>query len=209
MLDLAAEGGREVIITGDFNCDFLSARAASSYCKQLKSILRAQYFTQLIEAAIRLTEYSSTLLDIIATNFPRNISRSGVLSAGLSDHDMVFSIRKINWKRSSEQIRTVRNNAKYDPTKFCEDLIGVLRIPIDTTYISVNDLWLRFKSVFIEIADKHAPLITKKVRGNHSCAWITNDIKKEIRQRDYELKKARKTNSYEDWATYRKTRNIE
>ena len=104
-----------------------------------------------------------------------------------------------NWKRSSEQIRIVRNYAKYDPSKFCEDLIGVLRIPIDTTYISVNDLWLRFH--------KHAPLITKKVRGNHSCAWITNAIKREIRQRDYELKKARKTNSYEDWASYRKTRS--
>ena len=76
-----------------------------------------------------------------------------------------------------------------------------------TRLISVNELWLRFKSLFIELADRHAPLMNKKVRSNHPCPWINSEIKKEIRQRDYELKKARKSNSNEDWAIYRRTRN--
>ena len=49
--------------------------------------------------------------------------------------------------------------------------------------------------------------MNKKERSNHPCAWINSEIKKEIRQRDHELKKARKSNSNEDWATYRRTRN--
>ena len=162
MLDLAVEEGREVIITGDFNCDFLPKRATTSYCKQFKSILRTQYFSQIINMATRVTKRSSTLLDLIATNFPQNICRSGVVSAGLSDHEMVYCVRKINWKKSPEQIRTVRNYAKYDATKFCEDLDNANCNSPDTSSFSVNELWTRFKSLFIEIADKHAPLISKK-----------------------------------------------
>ncbi|CAB3991987.1 Hypothetical predicted protein [Paramuricea clavata] len=208
MLDLAIEQGREVIITGDFNCDFLPVKATTSYCKQLKSILRVQYFSQLINAATRITKSSNTLLDLIATNFPQNISRSGVVCTGLSDHEMVYCIRKINWKRSPERIRTVRNYAKYDAAKFCEDCVNVFNNTlVDTSCLSVKELWLRFKSLFTEIADRHAPLMNKKVRSNHPCAWINSEIKKEIRQRDHELKKARKSNSNEDWATYRRTRN--
>lgn len=43
MLDLAVEQGREVIISGDMNCVLFSGKG---HCKQLKSVLRAQYFNR-------------------------------------------------------------------------------------------------------------------------------------------------------------------
>ncbi len=110
------------------------------------------------------------MLDLIATNFPQNISLSGVVCTGLIDHEMVYCIRKINWKRSPERIRTVRNYAKYDAAKFCKDCDTVFNNTLDASCLSVNELWLWFKSLFTEIADKHAPLMNKKVRTNHPCA---------------------------------------
>ena len=57
------------------------------------------------------------------------------------------------------------------------------------------------------MADRHAPLIQKRVRGIDSCPWMTGQIKKDIRQRDYLLKKARKSSRDEDWLAYKSMRN--
>ena len=38
--------------------------------------------------------------------------------------------------------------------------------------------------------------IQKKVRGINKCPWVNSEIKHDIRERDYFLKKARKSNRY-------------
>ena len=40
-----------------------------------------------------------------------------------------------------------------------------------------------------------------------NCPWMTGNIKKDIRQRDYLLKKARKTSRDADWLAYKFMRN--
>ena len=57
------------------------------------------------------------------------------------------------------------------------------------------------------MADRHAPLIQKRVRGVDNCPWMTGQIKKDIRQRGYFLKKARKSSFDEDWLAYKSMRN--
>ena len=69
--------------------------------------------------------------------------------------------------------------------------------------ICVDKLWLNFKSAFLKVADRHAPLIQKRVRGVDNCPWMTG----QIRQRDYFLKKARKSSHDGDWLAYKSMRN--
>ena len=57
------------------------------------------------------------------------------------------------------------------------------------------------------MADCLAPLIQKRVRFVDNCPWMTGQIKKDIRQRDYFLKKARKSSRDEDWLAYKSMRN--
>ena len=111
--ELASSEGKEILLVGDFNCDF-SAKRLTSGCKQLKSLFRTLSVTQLIDSPTRITKDTSTLLDLIATNCPQNISKSGVISSGFSDHEIIFFIRKINWKRFPAQMKTFRNYANYD-----------------------------------------------------------------------------------------------
>ena len=73
--------------------------------------------------------------------------------------------------------------------------------------ICVDKLWLNFKSAFLNVADRHPPLIQRRVRGIDNCPWMTGQIKKDIRQRDYFLKKARKSSRDEDWLAYKSMRN--
>ena len=69
----------------------------------------------------------------------------------------------------------------------------------------VNDLWTSFRGSFVSIVDEHTPLITKKVCGL-TCPWMNGLIKREIRQREFLLNKARRSNLDEDWSAYRRSR---
>ena len=113
------------------------------------------------------------------------------------------------------EMKTFRNYANYDQHKFCKDLRDVDWESVVKTKDSpgnvngssvVNDLWTSFKGSFVSIVDKHAPLITKKVRGL-TCPWMNGSIKREIRQREFLLNKARRSNLDEDWSAYRRSRN--
>ena len=210
----ATARGKEAIVTGDLNCDLLPSKTTLKECKQLKLLLKTENLSQFITQPTRITKHSKTLLDVIITNSPANIRDSGVLSLSLSDHEMVYCIRKLNWMKAPPEVKVFRNYAKYDPDKFSDELKRIdwncEQDPSGTNVsekVNVNELWTDFESKFLEVADRHAPLIQKTVRGLNSCPWITGNIKKDIRQRDYLLKKARKTSRDEDWLAYKSIRN--
>jgi len=73
--------------------------------------------------------------------------------------------------------------------------------------VIVDKLWHDFKREFIAIADRHAPLTQRRVRGIDNCPWLNKSIKATMRQRDYFHKRALKSNTSEDWASYRRFRN--
>ena len=122
MLDIAGVQGQEMIVLGDFNCNFNVKKDNIAECKQLKLTFKMHHLTQLVKEPTRVTIDSSMLLDLIASNNPRNISRSGIIALGLSDHDMIYCVRKLNWRRGPAQLKTFRNYARYNPDEFCKDL---------------------------------------------------------------------------------------
>ena len=168
ILNTISAGGKEAILCGDLNCCFMSGKRDVLECKQLKSLFNALNYKQLISSPTRITKDSKSLIDLIATNCPQNISDSGVASTHLSDHELVYCVRKLNWKKAPAQLKTLRNYAKYDPTSFCKDFEGVewksSSIP-EGQSISVDELWVHFKTSFVTVADRHAPIIQKRVRG--------------------------------------------
>ncbi len=95
--DLGSED-REKIILGDINCDYLKTNVNG----KLKRIINSHGFKHLVTSPTRITDQSRSLIDIIATTAPVNIIKISTILSGLSDHDMVGCIRKIN-------------NAKYNP----------------------------------------------------------------------------------------------
>ena len=95
--------GKEVILLGDTNSDFAkkaSNRSNDMIAMHLRRIYNLLSFTELIEEPTRVTCETATLIDHIATTCPFNISKSGILKLALSDHYMVYCIRKLNWSIS-------------------------------------------------------------------------------------------------------------
>ena len=64
--------------------------------KTLKGILETYQLSQLITEATRITTSSCTLIDHYITSMPGEIVQSGVIPTGISDHSLIFGIRKIN-----------------------------------------------------------------------------------------------------------------
>ena len=72
---------------------------------------------------------------------------------------------------------------------------------------NVDQRWDDFKSAFVSVADRHAPIIQRRVRWIDNGPWLNKEIKSVMRQQDYFHSKARKTNNSGDWPSYRCHRN--
>lgn len=64
--------------------------------------------------------------------------------------------------------------------------------------IDPNNAWGIWKQIFEFIADSHAPLKKKRVRGN-SAPWITPELKHDMFERDRCKKVASRSQSDTDW----------
>ena len=113
---------KEIYILGDLNCDMLKAEPDSATNK-IKSLYELYQLSQLIKEATRVTMTTSSLIDHIVTNTPEKISDSGVIHTGISDHSLVFAIRKIAVTKNRENIVETRNTKNSDDQKFIEDLM--------------------------------------------------------------------------------------
>ena len=162
-------------------------------------------FKQLIDKATRITKESSTLLDLFATNSPKNVTLAKVIPSTLSDHDMLVVVRKINAGKLPPRSIECRNFSKYDQITFIEDLE---KCSWDDVYSErdVNSAWSKWKELFLSVCNKHAPIRHKVLRGI-ICPWLTSATKKLMNGRDSFLRKAKKTGSEVDWSTYRRLRN--
>ena len=59
---------------------------------------------------------------------------------------------------------TCRNFVNYDPKLFCKELNSVNFEDVYSS-ISVNEAWASLQDIVQRGTDKHAPLISKKVKG--------------------------------------------
>ena len=76
---------KELIVIGDMNCNMIKSPKDSSTKKFI--FLSALYnLEQLIKEPTRVTSTSSSLIDLVFTNQPNNISNSGVIDLGMLDH---------------------------------------------------------------------------------------------------------------------------
>ena len=53
---------------------------------------------------------------------------------------------------------------------------------------SVDDAVLLWERLYSEVADRHAPIKKKRVKG-HKTPWVTNKLLEIRRDRDYHLRK--------------------
>jgi hypothetical protein len=150
--------------------------------KKIKSLYELYQLSQLINEATRVTMTTTSLIDHMVTNTPEKHSDSGVIHTGISDHSLIFAIRKISVIKKQENIVEMRNMKNFNEEKFVGELLKQHWEQVYFFAEDPNDMWEIWKKIFVEILDKLAPLQCKKIRSK-KVPWITSDIKKLINTR--------------------------
>ena len=201
MLDTCVSEDKETIVMGDLNVNYRK----NSDNKEIKRIIKQYGLKQVIKKPTRITKNFSTLIDIIVTTHGKNVLRHITCANSVSDHDLFGVIIKKNNLKFPYRIISKRNYANYNKQCFTEDLHNQPWAAI-VHEVDLNKAWDCFTNILKSVIDKHVPLFEKKVRGR-DCSWLSNEIKTKMNERDYYLRKARKSCKELDWSIYRCLRN--
>ena len=155
---------KETYILGDLNCNLLDQTNLDNDAKHLLRIVEIYQLTQLITKPTRTTQRSKSLLDVCITSCPEKIIHSDVFDVGLSDHSLVYAVRKINSLPKCNRTREieVRNFKNFNSKRFLEDLQAQPWAQLSFYEADVNAMWSCWKTMFLEVLDSHAPYQVKK-----------------------------------------------
>lgn len=154
----------------------------------------------------RVTNNSASLIDVILTSNPKWFALSGTMKLGVSDHDLIYTIRKQKIQRPPPKLIEYRSMKNLDRDKYLDDLI---KIPWDSAYIydNVDDVCEHCYQLFTGVVDQHMPHKKTFVRGDQ-LPWITPEISSAISKRNILLRKFKKNSTQDNWENFKKQRNI-
>lgn len=195
---------KESILLGDINCD-LAAQPKDSLASQIEFIYDTYQYSQLITGYTRVTNTSKSMIDHLITNKPQTISGSGVLPVTLSDHYLIYGIRKLSSFKSEPRFVITRLMKKYAPELLIEDLNNVQWAHIDALD-DPNEMADFWENSFNDVINKYLPIRKRRIR-NRPCPWLTKDIRELMHRRDHLKKLYVRSKSEDDWKSYKIARN--
>ena len=205
-LDLMPKNSNQTIVLGgDFNLPgidwdngVVNPKAANkSQCELLLSSLDTHALAQIHKEPTR----EEIILDLLITNKPGLIKSSHSVP-GISDHCAVVTeldidspyrrttprpvcqFKKANWEAIRQQIRSCW-------TSFSEN----------SPSRSVNENWLKLKSILNQCLDKFIP--TKMTSPRENLPWLSKSLIASIRKKTSLYSKAKRMNKADLWAKYK------
>ena len=163
---------KEIILIGDYNLDMLvNEDEGRTENKALKDLCDRFCLFNQITKPTRVTGKSQSLIEVILPSHPERFATCGNLHIGVSDHDLVFAVRKQKIPRPNAREIEYRSMKNWHEKVHLEEL---RRVPWDSAYIfeDVDDLWDHWAKLYCQVLDKHALLRKKRIRGDQ-LPWIT------------------------------------
>ena len=157
---------RESIIMGYMNVNNLIENGH----EVIKDIFTDNGFKQILNTPMRVTDQTSSLIDLIFVNNNQNISYKTVIPTGLSHHDLITCVKKvINVKHESETIH-VRAYKNYGVNFINNELLNINWDGVCNSN-SPNQSLNIMKSILKDTIDRHPPFVAKHVKGKKS-PWM-------------------------------------
>ena len=201
IIENASEENLNIIIMGDLNHDILNQYNNN----KLSKILSKFNLQNLITEPTRVDNKSSTCIDLILTNHNAIITNTNVLPPFNSDHCTVtaeitfktykaLAYQKTIWKYDEADLTSTKHKFSSIDWSFIEN----------GNYLNIINE--KFNDILIEIAEQCIPKVTFTCRPNDK-PWMSNIIRKSMRQRDRLYHKAKNKNTDFHWQNYRNKRN--
>ena len=204
MLSNASVGDKEIVVLGDFNCDY-SPNISTKEVNDLKFVTEMHQLQQMIYLPTRVTSHSKTIIDLFYTSKPELYNNCGVIQSSLSDHFMIYAVREGKPVKGDHKFIEYRCFKSFDEQLFVNDLCCVPWKKIEKLK-NVNNALKLWYHMFESVVDKHIPKKCKRVKSTPT-PWLNSDIKKKMSKRDFLHRKALRTNAISDWEIYKQSRN--
>ena len=146
MIGLISAENLEYFLLGDLNIDYLSTNNSPNRNK-ITEIFDIYGLEQMISEPTRITDKSSTLIDLCITNSPVNVVISGVLHLSISDHSLVYMVRKAHYKRNTVEVRSLKN---VNRENFLRDLELKQWNNVHCSE-DPNEMWATWKSMLMKL----------------------------------------------------------
>ena len=203
------------IVVGDFNIDAMSNSETSS---AFIDLLQTSGFVQLITEFTRVTNRSSSCIDLLFTNCRGNLATTGVAKIVTSDHYAIFGVysskdltvpRSADARASKYEYKTIEyRNLKYlSPFDFSDCMARVKfdsALPVSDSAIENNTLDII--KALRSVTDEVAPLKKKKIMVPRN-PWFRPYLQRFIEDRDQSHKKWDHSRHEDDWRVYRHYRS--
>ena len=165
------------IFTGDFNIDFLQTNSPSFKFLN-NNILIPLSLTQIIKDPTRVTERSSTLIDLILVNSPSNVKAVGnTCIIGDLDHAMVYCAYSVRKPKFKPQIIRRRDFRNFQPDKFKNDIQNAPWHNIQNVILDdLDQATTHLEDIFSATINNNAPFREIKVTKPLDSSWMTDDV---------------------------------
>ena len=152
---------------------------------------------QLIKHPTRITCHTSTLIDHIITNCEEKVTQSGVINNSLSDHQLIFCIRKIKRVKTKNRKQISFHSLKnYSMENFAQELKNIA-FPDYEKFSDVNSAYSDLVNKITQVLNNLAPSKTIRMK-NQSNEWFDDELAEQISNRDKLFKKFKKSKLHID-----------
>ena len=178
---MAQSEDANMIILGDLNFDYkLDDSLNKNPIYNLEDLFELK---QLITEPTRVTDTSSSTIDVILTSMPESHSESGVRKVALSDHYIVYTILQFKKEKKKHKEVRFRDYKNFNAENFIHDLRTSSILHNVSLIQDVDDAWDIWKKEVLRISDKHAPIKIMRLKDRRN-PWVTKDIVKLMYARD-------------------------
>lgn len=194
-----------VLIMGDLNTDLLKRNNNETI--QLTDFFRSCNLSILPLNATHHTANTHTLLDLMVVSDPALSVCHGQISVpAISHHDLIFCALTLKTPKIRQRFITYRNFRVFSEPEFLADVYSTNWQSI-TESVSVDDMVGSFNTLLLNLYNKHAPLVKKRVNKKRPTPWLTDEIMSLMAKRDSVHRKAKRNNDQQLFNQYRRLRN--
>ena len=207
--EMALATGKEVIVLGDCNLDFLKFNNAGVLQPLVDTMLQRIYPLGVIQCVQGPTHrwpgQTPSVIDHIYTNVPEKLSQVQVKVCGSSDHRLILATRYA--RNIKQNIRYCKNHSykNFDKEKFLQEVENISWWEVYACY----DVELAvdiFTNKLTKILDRMAQVKKFQIKTKY-CAWVKNSTKDQMKMRDIAQQTASDSGMSEDWDRYKNLRN--
>ena len=187
------------------NCDLLNPDGGAEDGRTLIDLAEVYRLSNMIKEPTRVTNTSTTLIDVIFTSKTRSFLSSGVYDIGISDHCLVYAVMRSHCPKLCMKTENKRSFKHFDQDIFSRD---VSQIPFHVAYVfeDVDDVAWAWEKMFTDLLDEHAPVKKKLIKREH-VPFMTTELLDAVRCRRKLKERYQAAKSPVDWQKYKEQRN--